>query len=164
VSGGIDSLAMLESQHREIEKLFDELEQTSGVRKRKQFLDLADKLAIHSTIEERDFYPAVRATNTERLVSGALEEHLGIGRGLANMLAVDIEDEAFDAKVRELRARVEDHILEEESHLFPEVRRLLDDATSTAIARQMAATQEELIAEMRLRDAVPYETKRAAEL
>jgi len=164
VSADIDAVSLLEEQHREMEKLFEELETVSGVRKRKQFLEIADKLAIHATIEERDFYPAVRAKATEAILLESLEEHLGIKRVLTDLLAVDVDDETFDAKVKVLKEQIEHHVEEEENDLFPKVRQLLDAATSIAIAQQMTATQEELIAEGTPREAVPSETKHAAEL
>jgi hemerythrin superfamily protein len=164
MSAQIDAIELLEQQHREVEELFEELEETSGVRKRRQFLEIADKLAVHATIEERDFYPAVRATKTEAILLESLEEHLGIKRVLADLLAVDVDDDTFDAKVKVLKEQVEHHVEEEEDELFPKVRQLLDKEMLIAIAQQMIATQEELIAEGMPRAAVPSETKHAAEL
>jgi hemerythrin superfamily protein len=164
VSADVDAIALLEEQHREVEKLFAALETAEGVRKRKQFADIADKLAIHATLEERHFYPEVKAKGTEEILLESLEEHLGIKRVLTDLLAVDVGDATFDAKVKVLREQVEHHVGEEERDLFPEVRRLIDEPTLIAIAQLMIATQEELLAEGEPRQAVPPETKHAAEL
>ena len=161
VSADIDAVSLLEEQHREMEKLFEELETVSGVRKRKQFLEIADKLAIHATIEEKDFYPAVKAKRTEDILLESLEEHLGIKRVLADLLALEVDDETFDAKVKVLKEQVEHHVGEEEDDLFPKVKKLMDEETLIAIAQQMTATQEELITKGSPRDAVPSETDHA---
>jgi iron-sulfur cluster repair protein YtfE (RIC family) len=81
-----------------------------------------------------------------------------------DLLAVDVDDATFDAKVKVLKEQVEHHVAEEERELFPKVRRLMDEPALIAIAQQMIATQEELIAEGEPRQAVPSETKHAAEL
>ena len=163
MSTNIDAVALLEEQHREMERLFEELEKVDGVRKRKQFAEIADKLAIHATLEERHFYPVVKAERTEAILLESLEEHLGIKRVLTDLLAVDVDDKTFDARVKVLQEQVEHHVAEENDELFPKVRQLLDEETLIAIAQEMTATQEELIAEGSPREAVPSETKHAAE-
>jgi hemerythrin superfamily protein len=160
----VDALALLEGQHREVEALFEKLEKSGGDGKRKIFADIADKLAIHATIEERDFYPAVKAKRTEDILLESLEEHLGIKRVLADLLAIDVNDETFDAKAKVLKEQVEHHVEEEEDDLFPKVKKLLDSDTLIAIAQQMTATQEDLIAKGAPREAVPAETDHAPAL
>ena len=49
-----NALEMLEGQHREVEELFAKLESADrGERKQKLFSQIADKLAIHASIEAR---------------------------------------------------------------------------------------------------------------
>ena len=160
----LDAIDLLEAQHREMEDLFERLENASGDRKQRVFTEIADKLAIHATIEERDFYPTVKAKRTEAILLESLEEHLGIKRVLADLLAIDVADETFDAKAKVLKEQVEHHVEEEEADLFPKVRKILDDETLIALAQQMTATQEELVADGSPREAVPSETKHAAEV
>ena len=87
----IDAVEMLEGQHREVEDLFEKLENAGRRDKRKIFTEIADKLAIHATIEERDFYPVVKAKRTESILLESLEEHLGIKRVLADLLELSGE-------------------------------------------------------------------------
>lgn len=162
MSKDINAVDLLESQHREMEALFEQLEKAGGEAKRKLFTEIADKLAIHATIEEQDFYPAVKAKRTEDVLLESLEEHLGIKRILADLLAMDVDDETFDAKTKVLKEQVEHHVGEEEDDLFPKVKKILDEETLIAIAQQMTATQEDLIAKGAPRKAIPSETKRAA--
>ena len=113
-----------------MEGLFEKLEKASGGdAKRKVFTEIADKLAIHATIEEQDFYPAVKAKRTEDILLESLEEHLGIKRVLADLLAMEVDHETFDAKAKVLKEQVEHHVGEEEDDLFPKVKKLLDEET-----------------------------------
>jgi hemerythrin superfamily protein len=165
VSKDINAVDLLEGQHREMEALFEKMEKAnSNDVKRKLFTEIADKLAIHATIEEQDFYPAVKAKRTEDILLESLEEHLGIKRVLADLLALGVDDDTFAPKMKVLKEQVEHHVGEEEDDLFPKVKKVLDDETLIALAQQMTATQEELIAKGTPRKAIPAETKRAATL
>lgn len=160
----INAIDMLESQHREVEDLFEELEDATGEAKARVFAELADKLTVHATIEERHFYPAVKAKRTEDILLESLEEHLGIKRVLADLVALTVEDETFDAKVTVLREQVEHHVGEEEDDLFPKVKKLFDEEALLAVAQNMIATQEDLISRGNPRAAVSSETEKAANL
>ena|SRR5437868_5588452 len=161
----VNAIEMLEAQHREVEELFATLEKArSSESKRRIFVELADKLAIHATIEERHFYPSVNAKRTEDILLESLEEHLGIKRVLADLLAIDVHDQTFDAKVKVLKEQVEHHVGEEEDDLFPKVKRIMDEEMLLAIAQLMTATQEELISEGAPREAVPSEIDYAPHL
>jgi hemerythrin superfamily protein len=51
-----NAIDMLEGQHREVEDLFAKLEKADrGERKQKLFTLIADKLAVHASIEEEAF-------------------------------------------------------------------------------------------------------------
>lgn len=111
---------LLESQHREVEKLFKQIEKTSsGEKKIGLFEEIADKLAIHAAIEEHHFYPAVKEKRTEDILLESVEEHLTIKRTLADLLKMDVGDEHFDAKITVLKEEVQHHVGEEEKNLFP---------------------------------------------
>jgi len=161
----VNAVDMLESQHREVEDLFAKLEKADrGDRKQKLFTQIADKLAVHASIEEEAFYPAVKAKRTEDILLESLEEHLGIKRVLADLIDLDASDETFDAKTKVLQEQVEHHVGEEEDDLFPKVKKIFDEETLMAIAQQMALLQEELLAKGNPRLAVPAQTDEAAPL
>jgi hemerythrin superfamily protein len=157
----VNAIELLESQHREVDELFEQISETEDDEEVEQlFVQLADKLAMHAKIEELHFYPAVKAARTEDILLESLEEHLGIKRALADLIDMDPADETFDAKVKVLQELVEHHVEEEESDLFPKVRKILSADQLTALAQEMAATQAELEGtDPRL--AVPAETGEA---
>ena len=159
----LTAISLLETQHREVEDLFSKIEKLhDGRSKQALFNDIADKLAVHAAIEERHFYPAVKAKRTEDILLESLEEHLGIKRVLADLLAIDVSNDTFDAKLKVLQEQVEHHVGEEEDDLFPKAEKLLDADSLVALAQEMTATQEELLAKGSPRQAVPAETKKAA--
>ena len=161
----MNAVDMLESQHREMEELFAKLEKADrSDRKQKLFTQIADKLAVHASIEEQEFYPAVKAKRTEDILLESLEEHLGINRVLSDLIDLDPSDETFDAKTKVLQEQVEHHVGEEEDDIFPKVKKIFDEETLVAIAQQMALLQEELLAKGNPRLAVPAETDEAAPL
>jgi hemerythrin superfamily protein len=159
----MNAIEMLEGQHRQVEQLFARIEKAQGEEKWRLFLEVADALAIHATIEERHFYPAVKEKRTEDILLEALEEHLTVKRTLADLLRTEIEDETFDAKLKVLKEEVEHHVGEEEGDLFPKVRKILDADQLEGIAQEMTATAAELV-DNEPRNQVPNETDRAPSL
>ena len=161
----MNAIKLLKQQHREVEALFKQLEKAKSARPRqKAFEQVADKLAVHATIEERHFYPAVKRRATEEMLLEAVEEHLGVKRVIADMLELEADDETFEAKAKVLKDLVEHHVEEEEKDLFPKVQKLLDADELEAIGEQMTTTMEELLENGSPREAVPSETERAATL
>jgi hemerythrin superfamily protein len=159
----MDAITMLKKQHREVAALFAQLEKArSAGRRGELFEEIADALAVHATIEERHFYPAVKDRVTEGILREAVEEHLEIKRAIADLLALDAGDETFMAKAKVLQDDVERHVEEEETALFPRVERLYDDDTLETIAEAMEDTQAELLSGGHPRDAVPGQTESAA--
>ncbi|WP_437631540.1 hemerythrin domain-containing protein [Sorangium sp. So ce854] len=139
----MDAIELLERHHRELEQQFSALKKASSVDPA-QFSTAADHLATHITIEEQHFYPAVRARRTEDILLESLEEHLSLKRVLADLLALETTDEKFGPKLHVLAEQLEHHHKEEEEHLFPKVKKLLDDAGREELGQEMQARMTEL--------------------
>ena len=161
----MNAIDLLESQHREVEDLFARIEKAANNEAKEQaFIELADSLAIHTSIEEHHFYPAVKESETEELLIESVEEHLEIKRKLSALLDTDVEDQTFDAKLDDLRDEVERHVEEEEEDLFPKVMNLFDEDQLDAIGQAMSAEQAELEEKGNPRNAVPSETESPASI
>ena len=128
------------------------------------FDKIADALAIHATIEERHFYPAVQDNATEGTLLESLEEHLAIKRVIADLLDLEADDPIFMAKAKVLKDEIEHHVQEEETGLFPKVERLFDEETLEALAEEMEDAANELQEDGNARAAIPSETEYAAPL
>jgi hemerythrin superfamily protein len=161
----MNAVKMLKQQHREVAKLFKQFEAAKSAEpRRKTFIEIADALAVHATIEERHFYPSVKERQTEEILLESVEEHLEIKRVIADLLQMDAGDDQFEAKMTVLREDVEHHVEEEESDLFPKVERLFEAEALEEIGAAMQETQDELLREGNPRDAIPGETDAAAPL
>jgi hemerythrin superfamily protein len=166
-STDLDVLEILTSQHDEVDELLEKLQSGKGDRSA-LFARLADRLAAHATVEEKIFYPSVMTGQTEDQLREAVEEHLAVKRVLADMLALDLDDDEqekeFDAKLSVLEEQVSHHAHEEEEgKLFPILRRRLDAEDRAALGNEVLAMFETLL-EGEPRANVPSETARAAQL
>jgi hemerythrin superfamily protein len=161
----IDALELLTSQHDEVEMLFSEIEDSDDPEEKAElFRELADKLAAHSTMEEKLFYPSVMTEKTCENLLEATEEHLAVKRVLADMLEMDPDDDRFDAKLSVLKENVRHHARdEEEGKLFPMVRKMFSAEERAGLGNECLAFFEQLIVrEPRMN--VPAETAEAAPL
>ena len=161
----MSAIDLLESQHREVEKLFQKIEKASkGEEKMRLFEEIADKLAIHAAIEEHHFYPAVKEKRTEDILLESVEEHLVIKRTIADLLKLDVGDVQFDPKIKVLKEEVQHHVGEEENDLFPKVKKIMSADELAALEQEMVAEQDELEEEGNPRENIPDETGEAAPL
>ena len=159
----MNAITMLKHQHREVEALFKQLHKARlGSARRTVFEKVADALAVHSAIEEKHFYPAVKERSTEEILLESLEEHLAIKRVIADLLRLDGDDETFAAKVKVLEDEVTHHVEEEEETLFPRVEQMFDDEALESLGDAMEDTQVALLQAGNPRHSVPGETERAA--
>lgn len=161
----VNALELLRSQHDEVETLIENIENSDDAsEKRALFDEMADKLAAHSAIEEKIFYPAVLDDKTREMLVESTEEHLSVKRILTDMLELDVDDEHFDAKLSVLKEQIRHHAHdEEEDTLFPKVRRMMSADELAALGNEMLAMFEALL-ERAPRNQVPSETREAAPL
>lgn len=159
----MNAIQLLTMQHDEVDALIAKLEKSKDSKvKRETFATLADNLAAHVAIEEKLFYPAVVAKKTEEMLHEAVEEHLAVKRLLADMLALSVTDDQFEAKLSVMKEGLEHHNhKEEEGELFPEVRTLLSSEELIALGSEMLAMFEQLMTSDP-RKQIPEETTRAA--
>jgi hypothetical protein len=159
-----DALEFLREQHDEVLELFERLEAVEDDEKDEVFRELADRIAAHTTIEEKLFYPSVLSEQTAALLLEATEEHLAAKRVLADLLELSPDDEHFDAKITVLKEEIRHHAKdEEEAKLFPIVQKMLTEEELAALGNELVAMYEDLI-QQEPRMQVPGETEEAAPL
>ena len=140
---------VLKQDHRTVKELFSEYAKLGeGAREEKErlFREINEELTIHAEIEERLFYPAVRDVKTdeaEDLVNEAVEEHLIVKTLLEELSALQPGEAQFDAKMKVLRDTVEHHAAEEEKEMFPQAKRLPDEALESLLI-EMEALRNDL--------------------
>jgi hemerythrin superfamily protein len=161
----VDAVKLLISQHRSMEELLEKVMKETGEEKRKAlFAEAGDQLTVHIKSEEEIFYPAVKAARTEDILLESLEEHLSLKRLLADLLALDPSEKAFEPKFKVLKEQTEHHHKEEEENLFPKVNKLMDQARREELGKQMLQLQMSLKKQGEPREAVTRETASAAPL
>lgn len=132
----------LKKQHREVEKLFSTaLKGTNGKTKRQAMEEIVKALEHHTEIEEKIFYPAVRALGTKKagaMIGEAYEEHHVVKLLLSEIPGLDPNADNFDAKMTVLKELVEHHVEEEEEEMFPMAEKRLGEERSAELAERMA--------------------------
>jgi hypothetical protein len=153
----MNAIELLETQHRDVDDLFARIERAGAKRRGTLFDDLADLLAIHASIEELHFYPAVKAAKTEDILEHSTEEHLVIKRKLSICMALPAASERFLEMLTELKEEVQHHVKEERDDLFPKVKKIFDKDQLEAIGQEMTSTMAQLQQGKPRRD-VPLQT------
>jgi len=132
---------LLKQQHRAVEALFAKIEAGEP----DALKDLASALAAHMAIEHEFFYPEASEVDEDQILE-AFQEHAIAEVALKRALAVDPEEESFDARVKVLKELIEHHVAEEEKVLFPKVEREIDAAELEELGTQMSARFDEVLA------------------
>lgn len=164
---GEDVLLLLTRQHRTLEALLNALLESKDADEVRALVGrIGDELAVHVLAEEEVFYPAVNAQRTEDVLLESLEEHLSLKRLLADLLALPVnpDDGPFHAKCKVLEEQTRHHHREEEDHLFPAVRRLLDGPARHRLGGEVLGHETALRAQGAPRRRLARQTDEAAPL
>ena len=146
----MDSTALLTADHNRVRGLFTRFKEAREADDARTMAGLAEEifteLQVHTTIEEDVFYPEVRQGDDELedMVAEGLEEHHVVDVLTAEAEALTSGEEAWVAKLTVLIENVEHHAGEEESELFPKVRRVYPAADLEAQARRLEARKAQL--------------------
>ena len=141
-----DAIALLKDDHRTVKKLFKDFfavgERAHATRRR-----IADKiileLSVHAGIEETVLYPRTRAAipaSNDDVLEG-LEEHHIVKTTCAELAKLDVRDERFAAKMQVLAENVKHHIGEEETDLFPRIRKAFSRDELVAMGEDLRAAK-----------------------
>ena len=142
-------MQLLKQDHRTVKELFAEygkLQAGDRDGREQLFRKINEELTIHSEIEERLFYPAVREVPTDEakdLVSEAVEEHHIVKTLLGELSDLDPGSPSFEAKMTVLRENVLHHAEEEEKEMFPQAKQLSKDVLETLVI-EMEALKNDL--------------------
>lgn len=147
-SGQQDAIQLLKADHREVEKMFAQFEKTNGsATKSKLAEQICLALKVHTQIEEEIFYPAAReALTDEEMIDEAVVEHAAAKDLIAEIEAMDVGEDLFDAKVKVLSEQIEHHVEEEEKEMFPKLQK--KDMDMRMLGMRMAERKKELMSSM----------------
>jgi hemerythrin superfamily protein len=143
-----DALTMLEEEHRAVEKLFEAFERADEndlERKATLVQRACELLTMHAIVEEEILYPAAKdalGKDDKDDVNEAYVEHFLVKTLIEKFTTMQAGDEGFDATFKVLTESVNHHVEEEESELFPELRKTKLDLN--AMGEQIAKRHEAL--------------------
>lgn len=154
-----DVIAVLTRDHREVQALFDELEQTpdsADPKRRKSLVDqVTTDLVRHATAEEQFLCPAVRSTvdGGAELADREISEHAQVERSLKELEGMQPGEAPFEPTLQNLIALVNAHFADEEQTLFPRLRSAWTDDDLVQIGKLVTAGKK--IAPTRPRPGAP---------
>lgn len=131
-NGHDDVTAVLTRDHREVQALFDALDENWDSADPKQRREQTDRAAIefarHTDTEERYLYPVVCVTvdGGEELADRESREHAQVEQSLRELAATPAGDSEFEPALRHLTELVRTHIAEQEQTVFPRLRSVCD--------------------------------------
>ena len=142
-SGDTDAITLLETDHRRMEALLAQGEDTTerAVKGRTELLTtLTTELNLHELIEEQVLYPALKAHPEAReIVLEGYQEHHVADLIVKELHEVAKDDERWGAKFKVLKENIEHHIEEEEGEMFRTARAVLGADELQALGARMAA-------------------------
>jgi hemerythrin superfamily protein len=146
----MDALTLLITDHNRVRGLFtrfrdaDEADDTDTMQA--LAAQMRQEIEVHTTIEEEIFYPAVRELDDEisDTVAEGLEEHHEVEVLMGELVDLTPDDQAWKAKWTVVMENVEHHAGEEESELFPAVRKELDGEQLDELGARLDARKGEL--------------------
>jgi hemerythrin superfamily protein len=137
-----DVVDLIMQDHRELERMFDELR--NNPEKRPGLVPvMATLLYAHSRAEEGEVYPAAREAGGSEDVEHSQKEHLVADELAAKLGKADPGSSEFDHLLKELIDAVKHHLEEEEEDVLPHMRERLGADELEQLGRAFLAAREE---------------------
>ena len=146
-----DAIVMLREDHQRLQRLFREFARTdpadAGVR-----LGIARRacaeLKVHTTLEQEIFYPAAWSVLDEDLMHEAELEHRCAMGLIGEVERLAPGDPAFAGTFAVLAEHVRHHVRDEQAKMFPRLRQEKDRLDLVALAADMRARRDRLVASL----------------
>jgi hemerythrin superfamily protein len=145
-----DVVDVLTADHRDVTALIGEIWSVRDPMMRRDLTDTAiSELVRHAVAEEMYVYPAMRKylEDGEKSVEHDVEEHKQLERAMKELEGLEVSSPEFDDTLRKLQEVLTDHVQDEESEQFPELRRripheqLVEMAEKVEKAKKLAPTR-----------------------
>jgi hemerythrin superfamily protein len=147
---GNDVIDVLIADHRDVTGLIEEIWTVTDPMIRRDLTDTAiSELVRHAVAEEMYVYPAMRKylDDGDQAVEHDVSEHKELEEAMKTLESVDVSSAEFDTNLRHLESVLADHVQDEESEQFPELRRkvpaseLQELAGKVETAKKLAPTR-----------------------
>ncbi|TCC37456.1 hemerythrin domain-containing protein [Kribbella capetownensis] len=127
-----DVIDVLTEDHREVRELANQISASSDADERRDLTDqLIAELVRHSVAEEMYVYPALRdhLPDGDQAVEHDTEEHRELEALMKQLESADAGTTEFEGALRQLQQVLVDHVQDEETEQFPQLRAHLPAAT-----------------------------------
>jgi iron-sulfur cluster repair protein YtfE (RIC family) len=152
----MDALDLLKQDHEKVRDLFKQFEANDDQNANQGIVEnIKSELEIHAHVEESIFYPTLEDQNDEdliELVDESLEEHQEVKDLLKDIEGLTGHGQQLRSKVMELRDKVEHHASEEETELFPRVRKVLQQEDLERMREEIESEKQHYSPEMEEED------------
>lgn len=147
---GNDVVDVLTADHRDVTALIGEIWTVKDPMIRRDLTDTAiSELVRHAVAEEMYVYPAMKKylDDGEKAVEHDIAEHKELEEAMKTLEDLDVSSAEFDTNLRHLESVLADHVQDEESDQFPEMRRripaeeLVELAGKVETAKKLAPTR-----------------------
>jgi hemerythrin superfamily protein len=137
-----DVVDLIVQDHRELQRMFEELRSERS--KRKALAPLMSTLLFaHSRAEESEVYPRARAAGGEDDVEHSQGEHLEADQLAERLTGLDPESEEFEEVLEQLIHAVTHHLEEEEVSVLPHMRKRMSPDELTELGDRFLITRAE---------------------
>lgn len=145
-----DVVDVLTADHRDVTVLIGEIWSVRDPMIRRDLADTAiSELVRHAVAEEMYVYPAMRKhlPDGDKAVEHDVEEHQELERVMKELEGLEVSSPEFDETLRHLETVLADHVQDEESDQFPELRQripreeLVEMAGKVETAKKLAPTR-----------------------
>ncbi|OUL21084.1 hemerythrin domain-containing protein [Nostoc sp. 106C] len=143
-------LSLIETEHRQVEKLFAEAEKANTNQLYECFNEIYKALTLHTRSEELVFYPAMQEyEETKQYIEEAEAEHEEAKILLEEIKSLKPTDSEFKTKIQELKKAVKHHVEEEESQIFKAISDCMSEQQLAELGKEFLTTKGKLEEEVK---------------
>jgi len=145
-----DVVDVLTSYHRDATALISEVRTVADADMKRDLMDTAiSELVRHAVAEEMYVYPAMKKylPDGDKAVEHDIEEHKELEEAMKRLENVEVTSPEFEEALNKLSEILADHVQDEETEQFPELRRrippeeLVELAGKVETAKKLAPTR-----------------------
>jgi hemerythrin superfamily protein len=140
-----DVVDVLSSDHQDFLVLVGEIRTVADPMMRRDLTDtLISEIVRHAVAEEMYVYPAMRKhlPDGEKAVEHDVEEHKEIEVTMKQLEGAEVGSPEFDEALTRLEELLTDHVRDEESEQFPELRRRIPREELTGLAGKVETSKK----------------------
>lgn len=140
-----DVVDILTADHQEVLRLLDRIKQSTDDTERRDLGDtVISELVRHSVAEEMFVYPAMRShlPDGEAAVRHDIEEHKELERTMKELEGLEASDPQFRSLLGQLETILRDHVADEETEQFPQLRANIPGRELVRIAGKVEAAKQ----------------------